>query len=112
MADAWPSDRFDDLLDRLREAEREVASEPNAVTSRLAEVRATLDRVEAGTPGGAPLHSQLDVVRKWLRLLEQPKEHNRFGGTAHIRQHVVTQLRLAAGALADYRRAMQSGNDS
>jgi hypothetical protein len=112
MADDWPSDGRDDLLDLLGEAERAVASEPNAVTSRLAEVRATLDRVEAATPGGAPLHSQLDVVRKWIRVLEQPGEHGRFGGTTHLRQHVLTQLRLAAGALADYRRAMTSGDDA
>ena len=111
MGDAWPSDRRDDLLDLLRDAERALPSEPNAGTSRTAEVRATLDRVEAATPGGAPLHSQLDAVRKWLRVLEEPEQHGRFGGTAHLRQHVLTQLRLAAGALADYRRAMESGDD-
>ena len=111
MPDASPSNRRDDLLDLLREAERALASEPNATTSRMAEVRASLDRVEAGTPGGVPLHSQLDAVRKWLRVLDQPGEHDRFGGTAHLRQHVLTQLRLAVGALADYRRAMNSGDD-
>jgi hypothetical protein len=104
MSDSVPNDLGDDLGDQLRTAERELGREPNAVTFRTAEVRATLDRVEAATPGGAPLHAQLDTVRKWLGALDQPAEHDRFGGTAHLRTHVATQLRLAIGALEDYQR--------
>lgn len=104
MSESAPIDQSDDLLDLLRAAERELSREPNAVTFRTAEVRATLDRVEAATPGGAPLHAQLDTVRKWLGALDRPADHERFGGTAHLRAHVSTQLRLAVGALEDYRR--------
>ena len=105
MSDSASIDRGDDLLDVLRVAEHELSREPNAVTFPTAEVRATLDRVEAATPGGAPLHAQLDTVRKWLGALDQPADHKRFGGTAHLRAHVATQLRLAIGALEDYWRA-------
>ena len=77
--------------------------------SRTSEVRSVLDRVEAATPAGAPLHSQLDNVRKWLEALEQPHEHARFGGSDHVRSYVSTQLRLAAGALEDYLRAYDPG---
>lgn len=105
MSESASIDRGHNLLDLLRAAERELGREPNAVTFRTAEVRATLDRVEAATPGGAPLHAQLDTVRKWLGALDQPAEHERFGGTAHVRAHVATQLRLALGALEDYQRA-------
>jgi hypothetical protein len=104
MSESAPIDRGDALLDLLRAVERELSREPNAITFRMAEVRATLDRVEAATPGGAPLHAQLDTVRKWLAALDHPADHERFGGTAHLRAHVATQLRLAVGALEDYRR--------
>ena len=70
-------------------------------------IRSTLAAIEAGTPGGAPLHAQLDNVRKWLDALERPADHERFGGVGHIRDYVITQLRLALGALDDYRREMK-----
>jgi hypothetical protein len=108
MSESAPTDRGGDLLGALRAAERELSREPNAITFRTAEFRATLDRVEAATPGGAPLHAQLDAVRKWLAALDHPADQERFGGTAHLRAHVATQLRLAAAALEDYRRARGS----
>ena len=67
-------------------------------------VRAVLDRIEAATPGGAPLHAQLDNVRKWLGAFERPDDHQRFGGAEHLREYVVTQIRIAHGALEDYER--------
>ena len=104
MSDSVPNDRAEDLRDQLRSAERELSREP-AVTFRSAALCAILDAVESATPGGAPLHTQLDTVRKWLGALDRPADHEHFGGTAHIRAHVATQLRLAIGALEDYRRA-------
>ena len=104
MSDSVPIDKSDGLIDLLRAAEGELSGEPNAVTFRSADVGAILDRVEAATPGGAPLHAQLDTVRKWLGALDHPADHERFGGTAHLRAHVATQLRLAVGALEDYER--------
>jgi hypothetical protein len=68
------------------------------------DIRSVLDRVEAATPGAAPLHAQLDTVRRWLPALEEPAEHERFGGVGHLRQHVLLQVRLARGALEDYQR--------
>ena len=105
-----PDDRsaadLDELFDLLEAAQRTVLTLPNAVTSDSGPIRAILTRVEAATPGGAPLHAQLDNVRKWLDALDQPAEHDRFGGTAHLRDYVTTQLRLALGALEDYRQSM------
>jgi hypothetical protein len=108
MSDSVPIDKSDGLIDLLRAAEAELSGEPNAVTFRSADLGATLDRVEAATPGGAPLHAQLDTVRKWFGALEQSADHKRFGGTAHLRAHVATQLRLAIGALEDYWRARRT----
>ena len=71
------------------------------------QIRSALDRVEAATAGGAPLHAQLDNVRKWLDALERPGDHDRFGGAEHLRAYVLTQLRLALGALEDYEREMK-----
>ena len=65
-----------------------------------------LREVEQATPGGAGLHTQLDTVAKWVRLLAQPAEHGRFGGSAHVRDHLAMQFRLAAGAAEDYLRAV------
>lgn len=108
MSDSVPIDQPDGLIELLREAERELGREPNATTFATAEVRAILDRVETATPGGAPLHAQLDTVRKWLGAFDRPADHERFGGSAHLRAHVATQLRLAIGALEDYERARRS----
>ena len=93
------------LAELLQDAER-VLSAGEITTRRVSELRSTLDRVESHTPGGAPLHAQLDNVRKWLDALDRPADHQRFGGEAHLRGYVLTQLRLALGALEDYRRAM------
>jgi len=91
----------------LGAAEASVAAAPNAPDARtIDDVRSVLDRVEAATPAGAPLHAQLDNVRKWLGALERPEDHDRFGGTAHLRGYLLTQLRLAGGALEDYLREM------
>jgi hypothetical protein len=92
-----------DLLDELRRSEQALATHAPEAAAR---VRVTLDQVESATPGGAPLHSQLDNVRKWLDALDHPEEHGRFGGAAHLHAYVLTQLRLALGALEDYYRAM------
>ena len=104
MSDSIPNDLGADFRDQLLTAERELSQEPNAPAGALAKVRAILDRVEVATPGGVPLHAQLDTVRKWLDALDRPADHERFGGTRHLRAHVATQLRLAVGALDDYQR--------
>jgi hypothetical protein len=96
-----------DALQLLRAAERGLLEGPNELgPERAAEIRSALSRVEAATPGGAPLHAQLDNVRKWLAALERPEDHDRFGGAAHLRGYLLTQLRLAGGALEDYLREM------
>jgi hypothetical protein len=101
------SNRIDDLLGDLRHAERKLASASDGIDpSTVAAIREMLGRVETSTPGGAPLHAQLDNVRKWLDALDHPDDHDRFGGAAHLRDYVITQLRLTLGALEDYRREM------
>jgi hypothetical protein len=106
MSDDVPSsDRRGDLIALIEAAERALAAEPNDGNSAAAaDIRALMARVEDATPGGAPLHAQIDATRKWLGLLEQPADHERFGGTAHIRDYVITQLRLTRGAVEDYLR--------
>src|SRR5215204_2891986 len=95
-----PNEETTDALELLREAERVLLTGPNGVgVAQVAEIRLTLARVEAATPGGAPLHAQLDNVRKWLGVLERAEDHDRFGGKDHLRGYLVTQLRLAGGAL-------------
>ena len=91
-----------DLLEDLRRAEH--AFERTA--SNGADIRSVLTRIESATPGGAPLHAQLDNVRKWLDAFERPADHERFGGAGHLRDYVLTQLRLALAALEDYHREM------
>jgi len=61
-----------------------------------------LRAVERATPGGAPLHAQLDTVRKWVAVLVQPGDHGRFGGGGRVRDHVAMQFRLARAAANDY----------
>ena len=63
-----------------------------------------LDSLEAITPGGAPLHHQIDVVRRWVGALGDGREHDRFGGTAHLRNYLDMQLKLLNAAVADYLR--------
>jgi hypothetical protein len=92
-----------DLLDELRRGEQALVAETADAPARI---RTALDRVEQATPRGAPLHSQLDNVRKWLDALERPEDHDRFGGAKHLHDYVLTQVRLAMGALEDYTRAM------
>jgi hypothetical protein len=96
-----------DALQPLRAAERELLEGPNELSpARATEIRSALTRIEEATPGGAPLHAQLDNVRKWLGVLQRPEDHDRFGGADHLRGYLVTQLRLAGGALEDYLREM------
>jgi hypothetical protein len=106
MTDSAVPEQHDELMEGLRAADDALAGAPNAPTSDLGGIRASLDRIERATPAGAGLHAQLDTVRKWLDVLGRPSEHHRFGGEAHIRDHVRTQLRLVRGALEDYRRTM------
>jgi hypothetical protein len=63
-----------------------------------------LDSLEAATSGGAPLHHQIDVVRRWVGALADEREHERFGGTAHLRSYLDVQLKLLDAAVADYLR--------
>jgi hypothetical protein len=96
-----------DAVQLIRAAERGLLEGPNELNpEQAAEIRSTLARVEAATPRGPALHAQLDNVRKWLAVLERPEDHDRFGGTAHLRGYLLTQLRLAGGALEDYLREM------
>lgn len=91
MSDSAPVDRTDDVLDLLPTAEHAFDRPPVAARFRAAEVRATLDRIEAATPGEAPLHAHLDAVRKWLGALDRPDDHDRFGGAQHLHAHVAAQ---------------------
>ena len=93
------------LLDELRRSEQALIADASGAAPRI---RTVLDRLERATPGGAPLHAQLDNVRKWLDALARPEDHQRFGGIDHLRAYVLTQLRLTLGALEDYQREMQS----
>ena len=83
-----------------------ILSAPNALDAAAA-VRTLelLTALEAATPGGAPLHHQIDVVRRWVGLFRDEPEHVRFGGTAHLRTYLGTQLRLLRAAVDDYLRA-------
>ena len=90
-----------ELFGELQRAEQALL---DGSVDAAAQLRATLARVEVATPGGAPLHSQLDNVRKWLDALERPEDHDRFGGANHLREYVLTQVRIAMGALGDYER--------
>jgi hypothetical protein len=93
------------LIALIEAAERGLVGEPNEEPAALAQdIDALLTRIELATPGGVPLHTQLDSTRKWLAVLQAPAEHGRFGGAAHIRDYVVTQLRLTRGAVEDYLR--------
>ena len=98
-------DGLDELAHGLQLAEQLVAGPGRLGAAETTDIRSTLRRVEVATPLGAPLHAQLDNARRWLDALERPVDHERFGGIEHLRQYVVTQLRLAQAALADYRRA-------
>jgi hypothetical protein len=80
------------------------AGEPEQITRGLA----ILAALEAATPGGAPLHHQIDVVRRWVEVLRNESGHARFGGTAHLRDHLAMQLRLLRAGVADYLAAGQS----
>ncbi|HUQ83030.1 MAG TPA: hypothetical protein VM076_17895 [Gemmatimonadaceae bacterium] len=95
----------DGLARALQLAEQSAAGPDKLGAVQTAEIRSVLQRVELGTPLGAPLHAQLDNVRRWLDALDRPADHDRFGGIEHLRKHVVTQLQLARGALEDYRRS-------
>lgn len=87
----------------LRSAERAIGSAHDGFNRTGAiDVATMLADVERATPGGAPLHAQLDTVKKWVDALARPDDHARFGGSTHVRDHVLTQLRLALAAADDY----------
>ena len=108
MADQGEHIYSADLRALVHAAEQQLV---DPATDRLpaiaAEIRDVLATVEERTPGGAPLHAQLDNVRKWLDALARPADHDRFGGVNHLREYVITQLRLTLGALEDYQREMR-----
>jgi hypothetical protein len=84
-------------------AEELIAAAPNDMDPGAGkQIGTMLDALERATPGGAPLHAQLDAVRKWVDALGRPEEHARFGGTAHVRDHVLAQLRRVRAATEDY----------
>jgi hypothetical protein len=94
-----------DAGELVKAAERLVLGAPDEFgADRAARVLHLLELVERATPGGAPLHAQLDTVRKWLAVIQRPGDHVRFGGTAHIRSHLAGQLGRARAAVDDYRR--------
>ena len=96
-----------DLRLLVQAAEQQLVGPPaDRLPAIAAEIRAVMATVEERTPGGAPLHAQLDNVRKWLDALARPADHGRFGGAEHLREYVITQLRLTLGALEDYQREM------
>ena len=102
-----PRTQTADALQLIRAAERGLLEGPNELSpEQAAAIRSALARVEAATPRGPALHAQLGSVRKWLGVLERPEDHDRFGGASHLRDYLVTQLRLAGGALEDYLREM------
>jgi len=108
MPDASLPPSANDPIERVREAERLLQRAPDGVPdAALLTIRSTLDFVEIQTPGGAPLHSQLDAARRWLGALADPQEHQRFGGMDHLRHHLITQLRLVTSAIVDYQREMK-----
>ena len=93
-----------DLRTALDEAARTVAA-PNDARGAAARLPAVLAQIEAATPRAAPLHARLDNVRRWLAALENPAEHDRFGGAEHLRDHLASQIRVAIAALDEYARA-------
>src|SRR3954447_3460988 len=105
MANDASKTDLEGLTAALDAAARAIASPNDAPAAAAQGLREAVARVEAGTPAGAPLHAQLDNVRRWLAALENPADHGRFGGSTHLREHVALQARLAAAALDDYRRA-------
>jgi hypothetical protein len=95
------------MIELIETAERDLLTAPNEGVGQLADaILNLLARIEQATPGGPPLHAQLDATRKWLAVLGRPADHARFGGTVHIRDYLVTQLRLTRGAVEDYFREM------
>ena len=100
MGDDVRGDRHARVHALLATVERLVTSVLDRDTA--VEVANRLGEVERETPGGAPLHSQLDTVRKWVDALARTEDHSRFGGSAHVRDHVVGQLQLAHAAADDY----------
>jgi hypothetical protein len=108
--DDAPASNRDSLLALLRSITASLGQEPREGRVTPAYIRSALDQVEASTPGGVPLHTQLDTVRKWLTTFERPGDHERFGGIDHLRQHVLLQVRLAERALEDYQRHAPPGS--
>lgn len=92
----------EDLVALLDTASQRIADPDDATAAR--DAMTALAVIETATPTAAPLHAQLDHVRRWLVPLQEPGGHDRFGGAEHLRSHVLTQLRMARGALDDYLR--------
>ena len=87
-----------------------LVSAPNALDAPAGgRILDLLTALEAATPGGAPLHHQIDVVRRWVGVLWNEPEHARFGGVAHLREYVAGQLRLLRMAVEDYAQHAESG---
>jgi hypothetical protein len=66
-----------------------------------------LRAAEDATPGAAFFHAQLDTLRRWAGLLASG-DHERFGGTQRVRDHLAVQFRLARSAAEDYWRVTGS----
>jgi hypothetical protein len=105
MADDGWTLRLRELTASLARAAGGMASPNEDRGSAAQRLRTVVAEVEASTPGGAPLHAQLDHVRRWLDALERPTDHARFGGAARLQEHLALQIRLATAALEDYIRA-------
>ena len=93
------------VLGLLAAAEALLPAEPTLPAPETgSRIVAILRDVERGTPGGAALHAQLDTVAKWVAFLGQSSDHQRFGGSARVHEHVQLQFRLARAAVEDYLR--------
>ena len=54
-----------------------------------------LDALERLVPDVPVLRHQIDSVRRWVRVLYRATEYERFGGRAHVRDHIVHTLKRA-----------------
>ena len=105
MAETRSRNDGEDFIASIRSASERVGD--GDVGQLATGLFALMARIEAATPGGAPLHAQLDTVRKWSSVLQEPDACARFGGVDHVRAFLQTQLRLTEGALQDYLQAMK-----
>jgi hypothetical protein len=91
-----------DVLALLDASARIIGDTTEPSADRSARLLESIASVERATPGAVWLHRQLDSLGKWLSTLERTEEHARFGGTDHVRSHVLSQLRQARAAAVDY----------